>query len=941
MLGEIDDPGMEIEIAVRKYEVPHRFSPETLAQAAALPDKLRPADRKHRIDLSDVPLVTIDGEDARDFDDAVYCEPFTRGRGKTPFKGWRLIVAIADVSHYVKPGEPIDDDAYERATSVYFPRRVIPMLPEKLSNGLCSLNPEQDRLAMVCDMVVDSDGAIDAYQFYPAVICSHARLTYTEVAAVLANTRGPEAQRRADLVPHLLHLHEVYRALLKQRAKRGAVDFETTETQIVCDENGRIEKIVPRTRNEAHKLIEEAMLAANECAADFIEAAEHPALFRVHEGPTPERRVTLQNYLRALGIGLHLSDDPTPGEIQTIALATKDRPDVTQIHTMLLRSMQQAIYTSANAGHFGLAYGAYAHFTSPIRRYPDLLVHRVIKAILGEQALPARRRAGGAHAAGAAARGGKPGAAKPAKAMSKELETWEAAGAHCSANERRADEASRDVEAWLKCRFMREHLGEEYAGTVSAVTSFGLFVTLDALYVEGLVHITELGGEYYRFDEVHQELRGERSGVRYAVGTRVRVQVSRVDLDGRRIDFRLVRDGEAEPAGRRARAASARARQRGRRTAGGAGCRPRRQGRGAAQGAARSRRRQGRAASRRAPRATARRRRARGAERGARQRPGASGWRAAPPRACVRSGRRRAAPGCAGALRELQVGRVAVQPGGGQQRLACRRAVAVAGASCAHKPPTQPASTSPVPPLASRALPVGLMTRRAAGRGDDAARALEQHHAAMALRQRARGAAGGRPAPAAASLPSRRAASSGCGVSTVAWPRAGAGLQLAAQAWRRRPVRSARRRRAPAAGSATAAAAARRAPPRRRHSRRPRCCAPAWPGRCATSAGGTSARAAAGRRPCRVGIEQADEHAPGAAGQRGARGQQCGTGHAGCAADHGHVADGCPCGWHARAAPAPARVVGAGQARQWRVGAAPARPGVEPDLPGMVAARRR
>ena len=385
VLGEIDDPGMEIEIAVRKYEVPHRFSPETLAQAAALPDKLRPADRRHRIDLSDVPLVTIDGEDARDFDDAVYCEPFTRGRGKNAFEGWRLIVAIADVSHYVKPGEAIDADAYERATSVYFPRRVIPMLPEKLSNGLCSLNPEQDRLAMVCDMVIATDGAIDAYQFYPAVICSHARLTYTEVAAVLANTRGPEAQRRADLVPHLLHLHEAYRALLKQRARRGAVDFETTETQIVCDENGRIEKIVPRTRNEAHKLIEEAMLAANECAAGFIEAADHPALFRVHEGPTPERRVTLQNYLRALGIGLHLSDDPTPGEIQTIALATKDRPDVTQIHTMLLRSMQQAVYTSANAGHFGLAYGAYAHFTSPIRRYPDLLVHRVIKAILGEK----------------------------------------------------------------------------------------------------------------------------------------------------------------------------------------------------------------------------------------------------------------------------------------------------------------------------------------------------------------------------------------------------------------------------------------------------------------------------------------------------------------------------------------------------------------------------
>ncbi len=544
VLGEIDDSGMEIEIAVRKYEVPHEFSSETLAQAAALPDKLRPVDRKHRVDLSDVPLVTIDGEDARDFDDAVYCEPFKRGRGKTALEGWRLIVAIADVSHYVKPGEPLDEDAYERATSVYFPRRVIPMLPEKLSNGLCSLNPEVERLAMVCDMLVAHDGRIEAYQFYPAVINSHARLTYTEVAAVLANTRGPEAQRRADIVPQLLHLHEVYRALLKQRALRGAVDFDTTETQIVCDDNGRIEKIVPRTRTEAHRLIEESMLAANVCAAEFISSAEHPCLYRVHEGPTPEKRVALQAMLRSLGVGVNLSDDPRPAEIQAIAQAVQGRPDATQIHTLLLRSMQQAIYTVHNSGHFGLAYEAYAHFTSPIRRYPDLLVHRVIKAVL------AGRRY---HLAASAKtrkpemrKGGKLQHARAVKPMSEEMALWEAAGGHCSANERRADEASHDVEAWLKCRYMREHLGEEFSGTVSAVAGFGLFVTLDALYVDGLVHITELGGEYYRFDEARGELRGERTGIRYAVGARVRVQVSRVDLDGRKIDFRMVREGEAE-----------------------------------------------------------------------------------------------------------------------------------------------------------------------------------------------------------------------------------------------------------------------------------------------------------------------------------------------------------------------------------------------------------
>ena len=551
VLGEIDDPGMEIEIAVRKYEVPHLFSEATLAQAEALPSTVRAADKKDRVDLTDVALVTIDGEDARDFDDAVYCEPAKIGRVKAN-NGWRLLVAIADVSHYVKPGEPIDVDAYERATSVYFPRRVIPMLPEKLSNGLCSLNPDVERLAMVCDMLVDSDGEVVAYQFFPSVIRSAARFTYTEVAAILANTRGLEAAKRQALVPHLLDLHDVYRALLKARVKRGAIDFETVETQIVCDENGHIDKIVPRTRNEAHRLIEESMLAANVCSADFIARAKHPALYRVHEGPTPEKKVLLQSYLKALGLGLSIGDDPKPAEYQAVAAATKDRPDAAQIHSMLLRSMQQAIYTGTNSGHFGLAYDAYTHFTSPIRRYPDLLVHRVIKALLdgkryalGQKAeLEPAKKLRLAKAA-KSAKNARPGSAPSAVLVpGGELESWEVAGAHCSANERRADEASRDVEAWLKCRYMREHLGEEFGGTVTAVTSFGLFVTLDGLYVEGLVHITELGGEYFRFDEIRQELRGERSGARYVVGTRLRVQVSRVDLDGRKIDFRLVREGE-------------------------------------------------------------------------------------------------------------------------------------------------------------------------------------------------------------------------------------------------------------------------------------------------------------------------------------------------------------------------------------------------------------
>jgi ribonuclease R len=543
VLGEIDDPGMEIEIAVRKYGVPHEFSDEALALARALPDAVRPTDKKHRIDLTDVPLVTIDGEDARDFDDAVYCEPAKVGRGK----GWRLLVAIADVSHYVETGSAIDIDAYDRATSVYFPRRVIPMLPEKLSNGLCSLNPNVERLCMVCDMLVNAKGEVHAYQFYPAVMFSQARFTYTEVAAILANTRGPEAAQRKALVPHLLDLHDVYQALLKERGVRGAVDFETTETQIVCDEAGRIEKIVPRIRNVAHRLIEEAMLAANVCSADFISQSKHVGLYRVHEGPTPEKKEMLRNYLKAAGVGMTISDDPEPGEFQKIALATKDRPDAQQIHSMLLRSMQQAIYTPMNSGHFGLAYEAYTHFTSPIRRYPDLLVHRVIKAVLNKAkyqlpTLPTPGEAEAKLSKRLASRVKEP-TQKPKKASADEL-AWQAAGLHCSANERRADEASRDVEAWLKCKYMREHLGEEFGGVVTAATGFGIFVTLDAMYVEGLVHITELGGEYFRFDEARQELRGERTGIRYAIGTRVRVQVSRVDLDGRKIDFRLVNEGQ-------------------------------------------------------------------------------------------------------------------------------------------------------------------------------------------------------------------------------------------------------------------------------------------------------------------------------------------------------------------------------------------------------------
>ena len=548
VLGEIDDPGMEIEIAVRKYGVPHIFSDAAQAQAAKLPDEVRAADLKQRVDLRDVPLVTIDGEDARDFDDAVYCEPIKIGRTN----GFRLLVAIADVSHYVKPGEALDVDALQRSTSVYFPRRVIPMLPEKLSNGLCSLNPAVDRCVLTCDMVITAKGEVKAYQFYPAVIHSAARLTYNEVAAALANTKGPEAAKRAAILPQLQDLHAAYRVLLDARKRRGAIDFETTETYIVCNPQGKIEQIVPRTRNDAHKLIEECMLSANVCAADFLKRNKHPGLYRVHAGPNPEKLENLRTFLRGVGLSLAGGDTPHASDFAAVVQQIKGRPDAQLLQTMLLRSMQQAVYSPENLGHFGLAYEAYAHFTSPIRRYPDLLTHRAIKAILeGKKYVPdaggvalntavsskVRKSQKAAEAAKAAeAKKSVRTKAKPGVAI------WEELGLHCSSNERRADEASRDVEAWLKCYFMRDKLGEEFGGSISGVASFGVFVTLDSLFVEGMVHVSELGSDFFQYDEVKNELRGERTGMRYGLTDRVRIQVGRVDLDARKMDFRLISD---------------------------------------------------------------------------------------------------------------------------------------------------------------------------------------------------------------------------------------------------------------------------------------------------------------------------------------------------------------------------------------------------------------
>jgi len=556
VLGELDDPGMEIEIAVRKFGVPHVFSAPALKQAARLPNEVIDADLADRVDLRDVPLVTIDGEDARDFDDAVYCEPVT----VDGVRGFRLLVAIADVSHYVKPNDALDQDAIERSTSVYFPRRVIPMLPEKLSNGLCSLNPAVDRCTLVCDMVITVDGEVTAYQFYPAVMHSAARLTYNQVAEILGDTKGAEAQNRPGIVPHLLNLNDAFRALLKARQERGAIDFETTETYIVCNPLGKIEKIIPRTRNDAHRLIEECMLAANVCAADFLLRHKHPGTFRVHATPTEEKLNQLRTFLKLVGLNLGGGAKPSARDYAAVMKEIRERPDATLLQTMLLRSMQQAVYSPDNVGHFGLAYEAYAHFTSPIRRYPDLLTHRAIKALLlGKRYEPkgielgklnttqsnsARKQAAKDKADG-----------KPQKSE-KDLTIWDALGVHCSANERRADEASRDVENWLKCFFMQDKLGEEFTGTVAGVTTFGIFVQLDELFVEGLVHITELGQDYFQYDEARHELRGERSGQRYGLTDRVTVKVAKVDLEARKIDLVLASSegaaaGEQRPAGAR------------------------------------------------------------------------------------------------------------------------------------------------------------------------------------------------------------------------------------------------------------------------------------------------------------------------------------------------------------------------------------------------------
>jgi ribonuclease R len=500
VLGSYADPGMEIEIALRKHALPHAFAREAERRCEKFSDEVTAQDRRGRRDIRDLPLVTIDGETARDFDDAVYCEAAEGG-------GFRLVVAIADVSHYVHHGDALDREARERGNSVYFPRRVIPMLPERLSNGLCSINPGVERLCVMCDMAIDTAGDIASYRFAPAVMRSHARLTYTEVADVLAKPRGEAARRQHNLVPQLKELYRLYKVLAQARERRGAIDFETVETELVFDDRGKIERIMAVARNDAHRVIEECMLAANVCASDFLREHDHPMLYRVHEGPTPEKLTALREFLK--GFGLHLTGGAMPhaADYAKLLRQIKDRPDIQLLQTVMLRSLRQAVYSPDNVGHFGLAYESYTHFTSPIRRYPDLLVHRAIKAVL------ARRRY-------------DPG-------------NWRELGELCSMTERRADEATRDVVSWLKCYYMRDKVGETFDGSISGVAAFGIFVALDGVYVEGLVHVSELGKDYFHFDAARHHLLGERTSRRFRLGDRVRVKVVRVDLDSSKIDFVL------------------------------------------------------------------------------------------------------------------------------------------------------------------------------------------------------------------------------------------------------------------------------------------------------------------------------------------------------------------------------------------------------------------
>lgn len=512
ILGDNMAKGMEVEIALRNHDIPHTFPSAVEKYVKKFTEDVPEEAKRGRVDLRDLPLVTIDGEDARDFDDAVHC--------RKEKNGWRLWVAIADVSYYVRLRSALDQEARNRGNSVYFPNRVVPMLPEILSNGLCSLNPQVDRLCMVCEMQISNKGALKGYQFYEAVMNSHARLTYTKVAKILDGDEELR-QRYAGLVPHLEELHAMYKTLLQARHQRGAIDFETIESKFIFNEFGRMERIEPVERNDAHKIIEECMILANIAAANFMERQAEPALYRIHAGPSEEKLTAFRAFLSECGLSLEGGMKPTTADYAKLLSQVKERPDHELIQTMLLRSLSQAVYNADNIGHFGLALEEYAHFTSPIRRYPDLSLHRSIKYLLAKEKGSKRKttETGGYHYS---------------------LDEMDELGDHCSMTERRADDATREVADWLKCEFMQDHIGDEFEGVISSVTGFGFFVRLDDLFIDGLVHVSTLDNDYYQFDAAGQRLIGENSGMIYRLGDRVRVRVESANLEQRQVDFSLV-----------------------------------------------------------------------------------------------------------------------------------------------------------------------------------------------------------------------------------------------------------------------------------------------------------------------------------------------------------------------------------------------------------------
>lgn len=512
VVGDYMAPGMEIDSAIHAFGIPNEWNDDLLSELNAIPNEVTEEELEGRKDIRNLPLVTIDGADSKDFDDAVFAKPRK--------KGWRLVVAIADVSHYVKIASALDKQAYERGNSVYFPQQVIPMLPEKLSNEMCSLNPKVDRLCMVCDMSIDENGKLEKTKFYDAVMHSHARMTYNEVHDMLTNAKSEYRQTYSELVKNIEDLNDLYQALKKAREERGALEFETTETSIVFDESRKIENIVPVHRNEAHKLIEECMLMANVATARYLKWHKLPMLYRVHDKPSDEKLANLRTFLGDFGLTLEGGDEPTALDYAAVSAKVKGQPHAHMVETVMLRSMNQAVYQPENKGHFGLNYDYYAHFTSPIRRYPDLLIHRAIRFAWTKKTV------------------------EKFDYSEKDMKTF---GEHCSGTERRADEATRDAITFLKCEYLSHRLGEEYEAVVTAATNFGLFVELDPLYVEGLVHITELGEDYFHYDASRHCLKGERTGKAYQLGDRIKVQVAQVNLDKRKVDLRFIAtDAEEE-----------------------------------------------------------------------------------------------------------------------------------------------------------------------------------------------------------------------------------------------------------------------------------------------------------------------------------------------------------------------------------------------------------